>query len=178
MIAALNDMRHAAARPRWYVVQTQAHAEAKACAHLLRQGYGVYLPRYLRRRRHARRTEAVAAPLFPRYLFVAIDMTVQRWRCIHSTCGVTRLVCNGDEPAAVPEGVVDELRRHQDAHGLVRLSPPRFAEGDEIRVVDGVFRACHGLFDKMTDSERVAVLLDLLGRKVRVVLDGESIAAA
>ena len=34
-----------------------------------------YLPRYLKRRRHARRVDIVAAPLFPRYLFVAIDMT-------------------------------------------------------------------------------------------------------
>jgi hypothetical protein len=30
----------------------------------------------------------------------------------------------------------------------------------------------------MADRERVAILLDLLGRKVRVVLDGESVAAA
>jgi hypothetical protein len=30
----------------------------------------------------------------------------------------------------------------------------------------------------MADSERVAVLLDLLGRKVRVVVDAESVAAA
>jgi transcriptional antiterminator RfaH len=179
MTIAINPVTLQAVRPRWYVVQTHPYAETKACTHLLRQGYGVYLPRYLRRRRHARRIETVAAPLFPRYLFVAIDMTVQQWRCIHSTFGVTRLVCNGDEPAAVPEGVVDDLQRHQDEQGFVRLSlPPRFATGDKIRVVDGVFTACMGLFDKMTDGERVAVLLDLLGRKVRVVLDGESIAAA
>ena len=31
---------------RWYVVQTRPHAEAKAAAHLERQGFGIYLPRY------------------------------------------------------------------------------------------------------------------------------------
>jgi hypothetical protein len=30
----------------------------------------------------------------------------------------------------------------------------------------------------MTDPERVAILLDLLGRKVRVVLDAECVTAA
>lgn len=166
-------------QPRWYVAQTHPNAELKACVNLQRQGFGVYLPRYLKRRRHARRIETVAAPLFPRYLFVAIDMSVQPWRGIHSTFGVNHLVCNGDEPASVPGGVVENLQQRQDERGFVQLSlPPRFAPGDKIRVLDGVFTACSGLFEKMTDSERVAVLLDLLGRKVRVVLYTESIVAA
>jgi transcriptional antiterminator RfaH len=164
---------------RWYVVQTHPHAEIKASVHLQRQGYGVFLPRYLRRRRHARRIDTVPAALFPRYLFVAIDREVQQWRCIHSTFGVSRLVCNGDEPTVVPEGVVESLQERTDEKGYVKLElAPRFAPGDKIRVLDGVFTSNFGLFEKMTDKERVAVLLDLLGRKVRVVLDAESIAAA
>jgi transcriptional antiterminator RfaH len=79
----------------WYVVQTRPHAEVRAAQHLQRQGFATYLPRHLKRRRHARRTEIVAAPLFPRYLFVLVDMATQRWRSIHSTIGVSRLVCNG-----------------------------------------------------------------------------------
>src|SRR5262249_43393835 len=164
---------------RWYVVQTHVHAETKAVWHLDRQGYATYLPRYLKRRRHARRVETVAAPLFPRYLFVAIDRAAQRWRSIQSTVGVTHLACNGDEPASVPNGVIDQLRGREDERGFITLDTrPRFARGDKIRVVDGAFDACIGLFEGMADRERVAILLDLLGRKVRVVLDGESVAAA
>ena len=84
--------------PRWFVAHTHPHAEGKATTHLNRQGFGIYFPRYLKRRRHARRIETVAAPLFPRYLFVAIDLNIQRWRSIYSTVGVSRLVCNGDDP--------------------------------------------------------------------------------
>jgi transcriptional antiterminator RfaH len=163
----------------WYVVQTHVHAETKAVAHLNRQGYATYLPRYLKRRRHARRIETVAAPLFPRYLFVAIDLAAQRWRSIQSTIGVTHLVRNGDEPATVPHGVIEQLRSREDERGFVMLDTrPRFAHGDKIRVIDGAFDACIGVFEGMADRERVAILLDLLGRKVRVVLDGDSIAAA
>jgi transcriptional antiterminator RfaH len=164
---------------RWYVVQTHVHAETKAVLNLDRQGYATYLPRYLKRRRHARRIETVAAPLFPRYLFVAIDLAAQRWRSIQSTIGVTHLVRNGDEPATVPHGVIEQLRGREDERGFITLDTrPRFARGDKIRVIDGAFDACIGLFEGMADRERVAILLDLLGRKVRVVLDGESIAAA
>ena len=56
--------------PRWYVAQTHRHAEAKATAHLGRQGFLVYLPRYRKQRRHARRIDTVTVPLFPSYLFV------------------------------------------------------------------------------------------------------------
>ena len=164
---------------RWYVVQTQPHAETKAMGHLIRQGFEAYLPRYLKRRRHARRVEMVAAPLFPRYLFVTVDIETQRWRSIHSTTGVARLVCNGDDPAPVPPDVVAALQRREDAAGFVTLERrQQFAPGERVRVVDGVFADNLGLFEGMADRERVAILLDLLGRKVRILLDEGAITAA
>jgi transcriptional antiterminator RfaH len=121
----------------------------------------------------------VAAPLFPRYLFVAIDTAAQRWRSIQSTVGVSQLVRNGDDPAAVPIGVVEELQRRENQQGFITLDlGPRFARGDSVRIVDGVFSACLGLFEGMADQDRVSILLDLLGRKVRVVLDGDAVEAA
>ena len=165
--------------PRWFVAHTQPHAEAKATTHLNRQGFEIYFPRYLKRRRHARRIETVAAPLFPRYLFVAVDLAAQRWRSIYSTVGVHRLVCNGDEPSAVPDGVIEALKSREDANGFIKLDRrPPFRAGDKIRVLDGVFSSCFGLFEGLAERERIAILLDLLGRKVRVVLDADLIAAA
>ena len=164
---------------RWYVARTHPRAEAKAAAHLQRQGFSIYLPRYLKRRRHARRVETVAAPLFPRYLFVAVDMATQRWRSIQSTQGVSSLVCNSNEPAVLPARVVAELRRREDDNGFIRLDlRPQYAPGDKVRVVDGVFGDSFGLFEGIADRDRVTILLDLLGRKVRVVLDREAVAAA
>ncbi len=166
-------------QPRWFVAHTQPHAEAKATAHLNRQGFEIYFPRYHKRRRHARRIETVSAPLFPRYLFVAIDLGVQRWRSIYSTVGVSRLVGNGDDPTPVPDGVVEALKQREDANGFIKLDlRPPFRVGDSVRVLDGAFTSCLGLFEGMAERERIAILLDLLGRKVRVVLDADLVAAA
>jgi transcriptional antiterminator RfaH len=163
----------------WYVVHTHARGEAKAALNLARQGFATYLPRYLKRRRHARRVDVVPAPLFPRYLFVAIDIAVQRWRSIQSTFGVAQLVCNGDLPTPVPRAVVDDLRSNEDDKGFIHLSPPlNLARGDKVRVLDGVFTSSLGLLEGMSDNERVTVLLDLLGRKVRVTMDLDAVAAA
>jgi transcriptional antiterminator RfaH len=106
-------------------------------------------------------------------------MSVQRWRSIYSTVGVTRLVCNGDDPTAVPDGIVEALKSREDASGFIKLDyRPPFRAGDKIRVLDGAFTSCLGLFDGMAERERIAILLDLLGRKVRVVLDADLVAAA
>lgn len=165
--------------PRWFVAQTQVHAEAKAANNLLRQGFEIYLPRYLKRRRHARKVDTVAAPLFSRYLFVNVDVATQRWRAIQSTFGVSRLVMNGDEPAAVSLDVIGALRAREDDKGFVKLERrPLFAPGDKVRVLSGAFIDNLGLFEGLADRDRVAILLDLLGRKVRVMLDADLVVAA
>ena len=87
-----------------------AHAEAKACNHLQRQGFAVYYPKFLRRRSHARKVDWIPSPLFPRYLFVQIDFEKSRWLSIYSTIGVANLICFGDRPQSLPGEIVAELR--------------------------------------------------------------------
>jgi transcriptional antiterminator RfaH len=163
----------------WFVVRTHAHAEAKAARNLEQQGFATYLPRYLKRWSHARRVQIVPAPLFPRYLFVSVNMAAQRWRSIQSTFGVAQLVRSGEVPSAVSVAIVDALRNREDADGFIRLARHAdFRRGETVRVIDGVFSVCVGLFEGMSEKERVTVLLDLLGQKVRVVMDIDTVAAA
>ena len=164
---------------RWFVVQTQVNGETKAARNLQRQGFDIYLPRYLKRRRHARKIDFVARPLFPRYMFVAIDMATQRWRSIQSTFGVSRLVCNGDDPATVPDGIVGALKAREDDKGFVKMDlTPTLVPGDKVRILAGAFMDSAGLFSGIADHDRVSILLDMLGRKVRVLLDADMVAAA
>ena len=163
----------------WYVAQTQVHAESKAASHLGRQGFQLYLPRYRKQRRHARRIDVVAAPLFPRYLFVSINLGAQRWHSIQSTVGITRLVGNGDEPGMVSPEIIEGLRCREDVDGFVMLQQrSRFSPGDKVRINDGAFCDCLGLYEGISGNDRSAILLDLLGRKVRVTLNSQVIDAA
>jgi transcriptional antiterminator RfaH len=156
---------------RWYVVRTKARSETRAEAHLLRQGFEAYLPRYGRQRRHARRREVVRSPLFPRYLFLQMDLSKGRWHRVNSTVGVHGLVCHGELPAPVPEGVVEGLRARETGDGLVPLCGLMLLErGKRLRIVDGPLNDRVGVYEKMTGDERVVLLLRLLGREVRVVV--------
>jgi transcriptional antiterminator RfaH len=70
---------------QWYVVNTKAREETKALFNLKRQGFNPYLPQYKKTRRHARRTDTVLAPLFPKYLFVKFDLDMENWSWFLST---------------------------------------------------------------------------------------------
>ena len=162
----------------WYTVHTHARAEEKARLNLLKQGYGAYLPRYRRIRRHARRVERVLAPLFPRYLFVRVDMEVQRWRPILYTWGVHDLVRFGNKPAPVPDQVIEQIVGREDENGAVRLDLPQFIEGQSLRITDGALSDIVGLFSEMKSDRRVVMLLEILGRQVRVEVPAEGVATS
>lgn len=163
----------------WHVVHTQPNGEERAVANLARQGFTSFLPVYRRRIRHARRVSLVARPLFPRYLFVQFDADAAPWRSISGTFGVSNLLCRGERPLAVPAGVVEAIQTRVDAEGYVRLgTTSRFAPGQRLQITEGAFALATGLFESMTDGERVVLLLDLLGRHVRVSVPAEVVAAA
>lgn len=162
----------------WCAVQTHARAEDKAAFHLHRQGYRVFLPKHLKRRKHARRVDWVPRPLFPRYLFVALDPETVRWWSIRSTVGVSDLVRFGIHPAAVPAGIVEEIMARQDDKGLVKTHGGcGFKAGEWVRIIDGPLSDLEGLFECATDEERVIILLDLMGRQVKVRVPLETVYA-
>lgn len=163
----------------WYVVYTHANAEAKARSHLLRQGFTTMLPTYRCWRSHARKREVVERPLFPRYVFVALDVLEQRWRPILSTVGVCDLVRHGNAPTPMPSGLAEEIGERAAGGAFDRLSPADgMREGDVVRILEGPFTDLIGRFAGLADKERVFVLLDLLGRQVRTTLSCAAVSPA
>lgn len=163
----------------WIVAHCHTNAEIKAETHLKRQGYEVYLPKYKKTRRHARRVETVIRPLFPRYLFIGFDEDMTRWRPIRSTVGISHLITAGGRPLMAPSWVVDQLRQRENDHGLFSdVDNELFAKGDAVEITSGPFFDRRGVFDGLDDGQRVAVLLDIMGRQVKALLPREAIRRA
>jgi transcriptional antiterminator RfaH len=163
----------------WYVVYTHPHAEAKALGHLARQGYSAYLPQCEKRIRHARSAKTVLRPLFPRYLFVWLDVLNSRWRPVLSTVGVCDLVRNGDVPRPVPSQIIQELRARETGGAFRTGSAVRqLGLGDRVRMVGGAFADLVGRFLGMSESDRVYVLLDLLNREIEVNVSLDAVQPA
>ena len=117
------------------------------------------------------------APVFPRYLFVALDLERDRWRSVNGTVGVSALVSARTTPLPVPVGVVEAMMAARDASG--RRGPRRrVAAGTRVKVVAGPFAGGYGVLERLDGKARVRVLLNLLGGQAPVVLDRAQLSAA
>lgn len=163
---------------RWYAVQTQSCAEEKARFHLSAQGFHVYLPRFSKQRRHARKVETVLRALFPGYVFVELDLEVDQWRSINGTVGAIGMVRHGDKPAPIPCEIIEAIKEREDETGAVSLAPKGLTKGDRVRVMDGAFAEHTGILQEVSDEKRVILLLNLLGRQIRVTAPAEALAIA
>jgi transcriptional antiterminator RfaH len=163
---------------RWYALYTKSREEVWARTNLEERGLEVYLPRYLKRRRHARKVDMVKTPLFPRYIFVRADVTVGERPAMAYAPGVEYVLSFGSSLATVDDRLIEEIRRREDENGLVTMGMnPAFKPGQKVRVAEGAFSDHVGLFETASDDQRVFVLLNLMGGSVRVRLPVDALSA-
>jgi transcriptional antiterminator RfaH len=156
--------------PRWFLVFTKPSSESTAKTNLERQNYHVYYPRLLRPSLHRGRWVDRVVSLFPRYLFARVDAERQSLAPVRSTFGVVDVVRFGSQPAIVSDAIVEDLIERADAQsGLHRLScRSRFEHGMRVNVIAGAFEGLDGIFEREAGSDRVVILLELLGRRTPV----------
>jgi len=159
----------------WAAARFQLKHERLALHFLRLAGFETYVPRLREQRtRHGRRVE-VTPPLFPGYVFVAIEL---QWYSAHRAPGTLGLVMNGGGPAHVPDSVIAELRS-RERNGLIELTKPRGPRvGSRVKVTVGPFAGQLGIYAGMKPHQRVEVLLTLLGGQQRVSLPRDAIESA
>jgi len=155
----------------WYLVYTKPRQEELAFVNLRRQGYDAYLPRCRHARRRQGKTSSVIEPLFPRYLFICLDTQTDNWGPIRSTFGVTSMVRFGERPAPVPSTLIDFLKSREGLDGIHDWADSQVHAGERVRLVNGPMEGYEGILLARTSRERVVVLLELLGKQVKIHID-------
>jgi len=166
-------------RQAWYAVQTKPRQEEIAAEHLDRQDFECYLPRAWNPSQRVPSKKPRVEPLFPRYLFVHADTSVQSIAAVNYTRGVSKLVRFGTRLVEVPEWVIDGLKRATDAvSGLVEVHQPELAKGDRVEVFAGPFAGLEAIFKTSDGPSRAILLLSLLGRENTVSVDYDCLRIA
>ena len=155
----------------WHVVVTKPGREQQAFNGLLEQRFDAYLPVYCKMVRHANRTVIKHKPLFPNYIFVALEPD-QRWYPIGFTAGVWRVLAYEDgRPIPLPEGLIEDMKKRQAIAGgvfqLPNVKARAYTPGQKVRVIDGNWTGYEGLY-LAADHDRVTLLLDILGGQRKV----------
>jgi transcription elongation factor/antiterminator RfaH len=184
MTAALSSPDGAAARlrlgpgERWYVATTQPRRERVAAANLANQSYRSFAPVQLETRRHERMFRTVLAPLFPGYIFVALDVERGRWRSVNGTLGVHRLITERERPLAVTAGIVETLIQSAGPQGALIYRAADLAAGDRVALVAGPFAGALGVLQRLDGAGRVQVLIEMLGGSVPLTAQRRMVGAA
>lgn len=187
--------------PRWYVLS--AGARQQGCANrqasepspwseLRRRGFEFYAPQVREmvtppRRKVApaqrRHLHHLAVPrlraLFPGYMFIRYDAARSEWRRLFDLVGVRGLVCAGDRPYPVDDGVVARLRGLEVDGAIPGGSPVETiacAIGDTVRVESGPLAGHTGTIEALDGAGRISLLMSLFAAKCRVHVTAADIA--
>jgi transcriptional antiterminator RfaH len=163
----------------WFVVYTQPLKESIAEHHLRDQNFDVYVPRFKKIRRHARKVDEVLAPLFPRYIFVAENES-GIWRNVNGTRGVVYVLTGSDNhPCFLSGQLIQQLKSQENSDGLVPInSLAAFVKGERLEVLDGAFEGHVARFERFDDKQRVHILLTFMGREMKLALPSYAVRAA
>jgi transcriptional antiterminator RfaH len=175
----MDTAEHITGDTSWFCLRSQPKREQAAAINLRdRVDVEVFAPRIRYQHTNKRGLVGIATEsLFPGYLFARFAYP-QQLRHVVSTNGVSGIVQFGGKAPRVDEKVIDFLRS-QVVEAEQASPAPVFEEGSWVKILSGCFRHSEGrvlVFDARSD--RVRVLLDLLGREVQVSLSVRSIGSA
>ena len=162
----------------WYVIFSKPRQESAAKTHLERQGYATYLPMIRQVRKRRGRRVSIVGPMFPRYLFIQLDSRTDNWAPIRSTRGVTELVKFAHRPAQAPAALIQMLRSREDEEGIQVLPAEDYKPGGRVRITEGGLAGYEGIFLARTSRDRVAVLLEIMGKYARTNVEAAAIEPA
>lgn len=162
----------------WYALQTWNRQERLAQASLQKHDITTFLPQIeawhqTPYKGFFKRIE----PLFPCYILIQCDLTIDLRSRIHSQRGVRSLVQFGDTTPSIPLEVIQDLQE-RTFNGDFDITQPSI--GDKVEILDN---SCfHGYFGKldsyMSGQQRAIILIETLQGNIKKVTDANLIAIA
>ncbi len=181
MAEAGNETMSSEAQLKWYAVQTYSGFEGRARdslrqrmqQHNLEDHFGeVLIPSETTTDTTSAGKQRVRQKVsLPGYLFLEMKMTEKAWHLVKDTARVIGFIGN-QHPREVPMAEIDSMRRGI-VEGAVKPKPRlSFANGEEVRVLDGAFANFTGTVDEVNvDKQKLKVIVSIFGRPTSVELD-------
>lgn len=155
----------------WYAMRSKPRKEEVLWRHLRTQDFETFFPRL--RVHPVNPRSRKLRPYFPGYLFVHTDLDEVGLSTFQWMPHGAGLVTFGGEPSLVPENLIYELRKRVlEIEAVGGEVFDGLKQGDVVKISEGPFRGYDAIFDtRLPGSERVRVLLELLGSQRQVPLE-------
>jgi len=152
----------------WFCLHSQPKHEHIAAAHLKKMAdVEVFLPRVRFQRVTRQGKKWFTEALFPNYLFARFDWQ-HMLRQVQSARGVGGVVHFGNRWPVLDDAIIKELQQAVGTTELHTISA-ELIPGDAVQIAEGSMRGLHAVVTRVMPSrERVAVLMDFLGRQTTI----------
>jgi len=164
----------------WNVLYTNPNQDTQVAKFLGLHGIEVYAPQFApaARTRPGSVRDRRRRLVFPGYLFLRVPPQFRHWDVVRWAPGVRRVLSDNGAPACVADAVVDRIRvRLMEEPAIGR--PPKFTPGQPVVIERGPLAMVDAIFDRaLNTSERVQVLVHLLGRPMTVAVDAAVLRSA
>ena len=159
----------------WFVLTTKPKSEQRAVENLTSQGIEVYFPKVKQLKRRQGKKVVAEEALFPNYIFVKLNADKDNFNAIRSTRGVSSFVRFGLSYAQASENLITQLKgdigNQLEQTNLTSLT--KFKKGEKLIVTDGLFEGLSAIYHCKGGLERSVLLLNILGKENKVVIENE-----
>ena len=150
----------------WVLIYTKVKQEIRASKNLQKQGFKTFLPLIVASNKKSELKSLV--PVFPRYFFAQLNLSLDNWTSIKSSYGVSHIVMFGEKFTTIPRSIIKLIQNKLDEEGVYKeeVSRIEFQEGDSVTIKEGRFAGIDAIFLSNKSKDRVRLLLKLLNTTV------------
>jgi transcriptional antiterminator RfaH len=158
----------------WTPVRTKPRREKKLADYCRTRSVAIYLPLRKSVKRYKRRTAEFMVPMFPGYVFCALDE--EKYAEIVQ-CGA--IVYRVKMTPELETRLIEDLIALRDFERMTRAAEvvvrPEIVEGVRVKVCSGPLRGVTGVVEQRKDRIVLSVGVEILGQSVSTKLDIEDV---
>ncbi|WP_462164570.1 transcription/translation regulatory transformer protein RfaH [Pseudoalteromonas xiamenensis] len=157
---------------QWYLLYCKPKQEQRALANLANQGIESFFPAHFHSRLSRGKRVVTEKPLFPNYLFVALDCTSGSFAQVKNTRGVSSFVMFGANYQVVSEQLIGDLKAINPSDNTVDELP---FSGDKVIIHNDSYKALEAIYLEPDGDKRCILLLNLLNKDVKISVKNSDI---
>lgn len=164
---------------KWFLVYCKPQQDSRAEENLLRQGYQVFRPLiHIATPKIGCRPTVKSESLFPRYLFINVDIHFQSVTPVCSTFGVSSFVKFGNQYATASNDLINKIKQNAGQQILMANTPATMENRDKTFVHDKGIDQVKEIYCNPCGNQRAMILMNIMGResKLQVVTESMSVA--
>ncbi|TGK38067.1 UpxY family transcription antiterminator [Leptospira andrefontaineae] len=158
----------------WYAVYTNSRTEKKLALELSKKGVTQYLPIISTKKQWSDRIKTVLVPVFPSYVFVKIDIRIEKLKVLE-TSGAVKFVSIGETPIVIDEEDIETIRQIVTEYpDKIKIEREKMlAPGKKVLIRSGPFKDRKARVIRKGSKSSILVSISGMDTTVSLELDSE-----